>query len=228
MGLPLRDPLPVRCPSCGEDFTISHALKCKKGGWVVRRHREVVKAWSTLFKKVSVSVAEEPHLGTALGTTFRRSTTTTDPDARADIVARGIFAPLQDAYFDVAVLDTGSDSRGAMTSLAVLKGKEQSKNAKYEERVRTLGKFAPLVCSIYGALAPEASRTLSLVTRGLDSEAPEQEETAFLQRVCLQFAVLKATSTCLRARAQYTPPPCGAFPGALEDAGAALADAALR
>ena len=178
---------------------------------------------------MSASVAEEPHLGAALGTVFQRSTTTTDPDARADIVARGIFAPLQDAYFDVAVLDTGSASRGALTSLAVLKGKEQSKNAKYEERVRTLGKFAPLVCSIYGALAPEASRTLSLVTRGLDdSEAPEQEETAFLQRVCLQFAVLKATSTCLRARAQYTPPPCGAFPGALEDAGAALADAALR
>jgi hypothetical protein len=169
-----------------------------------------------------------PTSGAALGATFQRPTTTTDPDARPDILARGIYAPQQDAYFDVAVLDTGSDSRERMTSLAVLKAGEQKKNAKYEERVRTLGKFAPLVCSIYGALAPEASRTLSVVTRGLDAEAPEQEETAFLQRVCLQVAVLKATSTCLRARAQYTPPPCGAFPGALEDAGAALADAALH
>jgi hypothetical protein len=208
MGVPLPEPLPPSCPSCGEEFTVSHALKCKKGGWVGRRHREVLRAWSTLFKRVSPTVVEEPHLGATVGMVFQRDTTTTKLDARADILARGIFSPQQDAYFDVAVLDTGSDSREHAKSVTVLKAKEASKHAKYDERVQPLGKFAPLVCSIYGALAPEASRTLSLVSRGLDSKAGEREEAAFLHRVYLQVATLKASSMCLRARAQFTPPPC--------------------
>jgi hypothetical protein len=32
MGLPFPDPLPAQCPSCGADFDIDHALRCKKGG----------------------------------------------------------------------------------------------------------------------------------------------------------------------------------------------------
>ncbi len=32
MGVDFPDPLPAYCPSCGELFDLSHALKCKKGG----------------------------------------------------------------------------------------------------------------------------------------------------------------------------------------------------
>ena len=51
MGQELPHPLPSTCPSCGEKMSISHALKCKKGGWVNRRHREVLKAWMRYLEK---------------------------------------------------------------------------------------------------------------------------------------------------------------------------------
>ncbi len=36
MGVPFPDSLHRKCPSCGEDFSLAHALKCKHGGWVYR------------------------------------------------------------------------------------------------------------------------------------------------------------------------------------------------
>jgi len=174
---------------------------------VHRRHREVLKAWSTLFRKVTPTVIEEPFLGAGIGMAYQRSTTTTDPDARADIMARGIFSQAQDAYFDVAVVDTGADSRERQSSEAVLREREQAKHGKYDERVTHLGKFIPLVCSVYGTLAPESARTLSQVTRALGGETEDRDDVAFLHRVCLQVAVIKATSMCLRARSQLNPPP---------------------
>ena len=226
-GRELPDRLPEVCASCGEQMSLSHALKCKKGGWVVRRHREVLKAWSTLFRKVTPTVIEEPSIGAGIGATYQCRSTTTDPDARPDIMARGIYSPAQDAYFDVAVVDTGADSRGKLTSEAVLRDHERAKHRKYDERVHHLGKFVPLVCSVYGTLAPESERTLSCVTRALGGETEDRDDVAYLHRVCMQVAVIKATSLCLRARSQINPPPCDAYPEALADAKVTIADAGL-
>ena len=44
MGVELPDGLPSTCHSCGSATDLDHALSCKKGGWVVRRHNEVVRA----------------------------------------------------------------------------------------------------------------------------------------------------------------------------------------
>jgi len=33
MGVEFPDPLPDSCASCGEPFSLAHALKCKRGGW---------------------------------------------------------------------------------------------------------------------------------------------------------------------------------------------------
>ena len=63
MGRDLPDALLTCCPSCGEaGFDVPHALKCKAGDWVRRRHDEVAKAWMRLFKRVSPTVVPEPHL----------------------------------------------------------------------------------------------------------------------------------------------------------------------
>jgi hypothetical protein len=219
------DPLPRECPSCGEPFSLDHALSCHKGGWVRRRHGEVERAWTNLFKKITPSVVEEPLLGLTRGLAYAPHTTT-DPDARADIMVRGLFEQQKDAYFDVTVVDTGSVSRRGETSAAVLREAERGKRRKYDERVRPLGSFTPLASSVYGKLAPEAETVLMRVVSKLKSNRRERTDICFLHRVGLQVATIKATSLCLRARTLKTLPECD-VPTMVEDGGATVGDLAL-
>ena len=107
----------------------------------------------------------------------------------------------------------------------MLKDTQRKKRGKYDERVEAIGgSFAPLVCSVTGVLAPEASKILSLVVHGLDAERPEMKSTAKMLQVALQIAVLKATSLGLRARARVLPPK-SAEPSSLADCPVSLADA---
>ena len=118
----------------------------------------------------------------------------------------GISRPSDPCYFDIAVCDTGAASYLGRKSLSVLADKAKRKRAKYGERVERVGGcFAPLVCSVYGTLEPEAAKILTLVVNGLDEERPERASSARLQRVALQVATLKATSLCLRARRLAVP-----------------------
>lgn len=124
----------------------------------------------------------------------------------------------------MAVVDTGTPCHVDRKSLQVLQDKERRKRGKYQERVEAIGgTFTPLACSVYGTLAPEAAKVLTLTVNGLDEERPEKASTAKMLRVALQVAIVKASSLCLRARARTVPPSC-AEPQGLEDCMAALSD----
>jgi hypothetical protein len=178
MGRDLPDALPDHCPSWGEaDFDVSHALKCKSGDWVRRRHDEVVKAWMSLFKKATPTVVHEPHLAAPVN--LKRRTTSTMLGARADILATGIQQPGQNTFFDVAVVDTGARGYRAKKAMTVLQDKEQRKTDKYEERAEMMGgTFVSLVCSVYGTLAPESVKTLTRVVGELNEDTPEKRCTS--------------------------------------------------
>ena len=227
MGVDLPDSLPAYCPSCGDPFSVSHALKCKKGGWVTKRHNQVARVWRALFKRVSDFVEPEPFVAPPINLT--KASTTRRVDARADILVSGLFRLLQDAYLDVAVSDTGAACYVNRKAMACLREKETRKRGKYEERVEPLGgTFSPLVCSVYGTLAPEAEEILTLVVKGLDKDAVEKRSTVAWERIALQVGIVKAVSLCLRSRAQFARLPDGAVPEepvepeALEDCHLAL------
>ena len=44
MGVELPEGMPSFCPSCGETADLDHLFRRKKGGWVVRRYNEVMRA----------------------------------------------------------------------------------------------------------------------------------------------------------------------------------------
>ncbi len=188
----------------------------------MRRHAEVMKVWKCLLEKGGFPADEEPLIPSASGVRFSRSTTTTDPEARSDLRVRGLFTNQREAYLDIAVMDTGALSREGRSPDTVLREKETQKRAKYEERIALTGDFAPLVCSVYGTLAPESSRVLSLIIHKMDKE--DKESACFLQRVRLQTAIIKATSMCLRSRSAKVVPPCPTFPNAMDDCKVGLLD----
>ena len=120
-------------------------------------------------------------------------------------------------YYDVAIIDTSCPTYAGKTAIKALSDYEGIKNKTYADRVAPLGSFAPLVCSVYGSLAPSAAATANLAARRVDPDRDERDAVLDLHGAMIQAAAIKATSLCLRARSwAVLPRPDPA--GSLEDA----------
>lgn len=228
MGLPLAEALPPRCASCGELGTVDHLLQCKRGGWVSKRHREILKAWVEYFRRGgATAVHDEPLLPPVPHGVFMRPSTTTATEARADIVVRGLFRHGENHYTDIACIDTGAARYRNMTSAEALKQYEERKNDKYADRIAPHGTFVPLVCSIYGSFAPSARRFARQVAANIDADRDERDQVMDLHSTMVQVAVLRAVSLCLRARS-WGAVPLGPRVDVVEDASGWLGAADAR
>ena len=94
---------------------------------------------------------------------------------------------------------------------------EERKAAKYGDRCAPYGAFTPLICSVYGTLAPGAARLAHKVAQQVDPEREERDAVMDLHHTMIQVAVLKAVSLCLRARSWGSLPGVGGAE-VLEDA----------
>ena len=148
---------------------------------------------------------------------FVRPSTTTASEARADVVARGLFRHGEDYYGDIACIDTGAACYEGKTSAKALEDYEKRKNDKYSDRITPHGTFVPLVCSIYGSLGPSACRFAHRVAQNADADRDEKDATMDLHATMIQTAVLRAVSLCLRARS-WGSTPAGPRVEAVEDA----------
>jgi len=78
--------LPNECV-CGSRFDVSHALSCKKGGFVTLRHNEIRDITAALPDEVR----NEPSLITLDGEEMRHKTANRSDEARLDISATGFW-----------------------------------------------------------------------------------------------------------------------------------------
>lgn len=95
--------LPATC-ECGTNFTVDHALSCKKGGFVSQRHNEVRNMTAKYLREVCHDVAVEPILEDLNGEVLPRSSNQSN-DARVDVSARGFWVAGQKAFLDVRVFN---------------------------------------------------------------------------------------------------------------------------
>ena len=53
-----------KCDGCGENFTLSHALSCKKGGLIIMRHNEIEDELGDLLSQAltPLAVRDEPSM----------------------------------------------------------------------------------------------------------------------------------------------------------------------
>jgi hypothetical protein len=204
MGLPCPDPLPEDCPRCGEeDIDRNHLLNCKTQGRVTRRHGEVQRAWAKLMKLACRWASLEPLMGGLGGPAFEKGSTTTDKEARGDILARGVFQDQVESLFDVVVVNTFKESarKKGLKPATILRIAEGLKRAEYEERARRAGQtFTPLASSILGTLGPEAEQVLlTLCAKICNERGGDAKAIELHARMTIQAATIKATSLCLRA-----------------------------
>ena len=89
-NLPLQDIPSTR--ACGEPFNVSHALSCKKGGFVAQRHDGVRNLLTSLLCKVFKNVQVKPHLQPLDNEAMNLRSATTSSDARLDLKADGFWS----------------------------------------------------------------------------------------------------------------------------------------
>ena len=81
------DDIPTVC-ACGENFTVDHAMICKRRGFVIQRHNELRDLEADLLSTVCSGVEVEPVLQDIPEEQLSRGSNRTQ-DARLDIRARG-------------------------------------------------------------------------------------------------------------------------------------------
>ena len=105
--------MPKTC-QCGADYTVAHALSCQLGGLPTHRHHETRDLLADVMTEACNSVAIDPLLTPVNGRTFLHSSTTTDANARVDIVAGGVWGGrFEGALFDVCVFNAFAQSYSA-------------------------------------------------------------------------------------------------------------------
>ena len=192
--------LPAKCP-CGESFDVTHALDCKRGGFVNARHDNIRNLEAKLLHSVCNDVEVEPPLQPVpAGNKFQLSANTKE-EGRTDVRARGFWRDGQNAFFDVRVTNADCQSQRNKTLKSTLKKHEQEKKRQYNQRIMQIehGTFTPLVFTSTGVMAPECLMYHKALAHKICQKRGERyDDIIRFMRIRLSFLCVKATLLCLR------------------------------
>ena len=149
------------CDGCGGDFSIQHALACKKRGLITLRHNEIRDAVGDLASFYWKDIRREPIIRE--GVPDNQTTT-----LYADLLIRGVWNSQESAAFDVRVTDTDAESYSGRSTESILRSAEQEKKQKYKDACQERHiSFTPLVISVDGVLGAEFNQFLKRLGEGL-------------------------------------------------------------
>ena len=191
--------LPSLCV-CGNRFDVTHAMNCKRGGFINARHDSIRDFETSLLTKVCTDVESEPHLLPVTVEMNSRSANTSD-EARLDIRARGFWRRGQNAFFDVRVTNADSASQVNSSIPSIFRKHEESKKREYNERVMQIeqGTFTPLIFTTTGSMGPECLQYHKSLADKIASKTGERY--AYIMnfiRCKLSFMCIKSSLLCLR------------------------------
>ena len=198
-GIPLKR-LPSHCP-CGSQFSVEHALNCKKGGFISNRHNEVRRITADFLKEVCIDVEEEPLLQEITGEVFKAKTTKIEKDARPDISARGFWMRGQKVFCDVRVFNPLTKCHRSKSLSKVHEINEKEKKVKYAARIIEVehGSFTPLVFSCFGGMSRECSSFYKKLAELLaEKRNIRTSEALCFVRTKISFSLAKSMVLCIR------------------------------
>jgi len=191
--------LPSIC-ACGSNFNVTHAMNCKRGGFINARHDNIRDFEASLLSKVCKDVETEPPLQQVTNEQMPRSANTS-AEARLDIRARSFWRRGQNAYFDVRVTNANAASQSNSTIRSILKKHETEKKRAYNQRVMQIehGTFTPLVFTVSGSMGPESSIYHKALAEKISEKTDEKYSTVInFIRCKLSFMCVRSALLCLR------------------------------
>ena len=194
--------LPSQCP-CGQKFDTTHALNCKKGGFVTIRHNNVRDYEASLLCKLHSDVEVEPSLQPIEGEIVNGIA---GDNARPDVRARGIWRDGQNAFLVVRITNTNALSQRHISTEKILSKHEKEKKREYNKRIMYVehGTFTPLVFSVSGVMAKECSMYHKHIAEKISRKYDERYEKVInIIRCKLSFIILKSALLCVRGSRSY-------------------------
>ena len=219
--LPLRRPqhLPTVCDGCGDPFSVSHAMDCKKGGLVVNRHDDVCDEWAGLCGKAinPSSIRDVPLIANSLGDGRRRQPNQNNPspttNRQSDSVLRGDIGVYNfwrsgtETIFDVRITDLDNATNRGRDPAKTLARHKSEKKRKYSQACADHRKhFTPLCFSTDGLPGNESKAAIKRLSSLLAAKwrKPYGNICAYV-RSRIAIPLVRASSRCLRAeREPYT------------------------
>ena len=186
---------------CDANFSVEHALNCKKGGFISTRHNDVRNFTAELLSEVCNDVAVEPMLTPLTGENLKYRTANRKDDARVDVSARGVWIRGSKAYFDVQVFNPLAKTYSTQTLKAAHKSNENLKKRLYAERIINIehGTFTPLVFSCLGGMSVECTHFFNRLADKLSEKRDiTTSQGRTWVRTKLNFCLLRATHLCIR------------------------------
>ena len=191
--------LPSHCV-CGESFTVTHAMNCKRGGFISARHDNIRDFEAALLSQVCTDVEIEPQLQSLSNEALPRSANTS-AEARLDVRTRGFWRRGQNSYFDIRVTNASAASQINSTLTSILKKHETEKKREYNARVMQVesGTFTPLVFTTVGSMGPETTLYHKAIAEKIAEKKGERySEVISYIRTILSSLSVKSALLCLR------------------------------
>ena len=188
--------LPPFCDGCSAPFTTTHTLDCRKGGLVSQRHNEIRDLLCDLSSMAWSNVTKEPVV-------TEPSSDSSGGGLIADFAVHGIWQCQSTALFDVRITDSDSPSYADKPPFDVLLSAKREKKRKcmYAATCELrYSSFTPLCLTIDCLMGREMRFYLQCLADCLTTiwELP-YSLTMFWLRTRLSFALLWATSLCIRS-----------------------------
>jgi len=191
------------------EFSIDHALKCKQGGLIHRRHDSVVRTFESLCSKAfpKSSISREPRIPPDLSAPTNSNEATSS--LRGDLSVSSFQREGHTTIFDVRITNTDNDAQIAKGYNSVLRAHEVVKAKKYKKRCDyNRLQFIPLVYSVDGVPGPKASNAMKQLTTKLTEKWKwsTRSVVAFHVRAQISLSLARSMSNCLRcSRRKYEP-----------------------
>ena len=125
--------MPTVC-TCGDQFTVNHAMICRRGGFIIQRPNELRDLEAELLRTVWNDVEVEPVLQKVTAEILNDGANKA-PDARLDVHARGFWEKQSSAFFDVRVCHSNADSYKDLQPNQIYRQHENEKKRQYASRV---------------------------------------------------------------------------------------------
>ena len=193
--------LPEMCP-CGSAYSVDHGQICKLGGFIHRRHDDVVDLLGRRMKQCYNDVEVEPLLQKLTGEQLTKyKTANRGEGAKSDLRVRDFWTDAKSAFFDVRVFYPHAASHQSKSIKALCKSIALTKKREYEERIVQVehGNFTPLIFPSSGGMGDEATVVLKKLASEIAFKRKETYSSVMgVLRIELAFSLARSAIRCVR------------------------------